>query len=67
MPILRSLLHAKVIFVSKQPEEMIRNFRMIPAGSLEEALAMARFMTTEDATISAIPDGVSLIVTKGDE
>ena len=63
----RILMHAKVIFVSEQPDEMIKNFRMTPAHSLDEALAMARTIAGEEATISAIPDGVSLIVTKGDE
>lgn len=58
----RILMHAKVIFVSKQDDDMIRNFRMIPAHSLDEALAKAREIVGFDASIAAIPDGVSVMV-----
>jgi len=58
----RILMKATVIFVSDQPEEMIRNFRMIPAASLEEALQKAREIAGPQASIAAIPDGVSVMV-----
>ncbi len=58
----RILMHAKVIFVSEQDDDMIRNFRMIPAHSLEEALEKAREIVGSDASIAAIPDGVSVMV-----
>ncbi len=58
----RILMRANIIFVSDQPDDMIRNFRMIPAGSLDEAVKIAREMTGKDASITAIPDGVSVMV-----
>ncbi len=58
----RILMHATVIYVSEADEDMIKNFRMIPAKSLEEALAKAREITGSEASIAAIPDGVSVMV-----
>lgn len=60
----RILMHANVIFVSEADDEMIRNFRMIPAHSLDEALSIARGMVGQQASISAIVDGVSVMVVK---
>jgi len=58
----RILMHATVIYVSSAPAEMIKEFRMIPATSLDEALAKAREIVGQDASIAAIPDGVSVMI-----
>lgn len=58
----RILMHATVIYVSSAPEEMIKDFRMIPAHSLDEALNKAREIVGNNASIAAIPDGVSVMV-----
>jgi nickel-dependent lactate racemase len=59
----RILLHAKVIFVSAAPDDLITNFQMIPAHSLEEALTKAEeLLGNPKATVTAIPDGVSVMV-----
>lgn len=61
--LLRILLHAKVIFVSDAPRKMIEEMHMIPAESLEEALSLAKTMVgKEDPTVTAIPDGVAVMV-----
>ena len=61
--LLRILLHARVIFVSDAPRKMIEDMHMIPAESLEEALSIAKTMVgKENPTITAIPDGVSVMV-----
>ena len=41
---------------------MIKDFRMIPAHSLDEALNKAREIVGNNASIAAIPDGVSVMV-----
>jgi len=58
----RILMHARVIYVSNADEEMIKDFRMIPAKTLEEALAKAKEIMGQQASIVAIPDGVSVMV-----
>ena len=61
--LLRILLHAKVIFVSDAPRQMIEDMHMIPAESLEEALRLAKqLLKNEQPTITAIPDGVAVMV-----
>jgi len=60
----RILMHAKVIYVSEVDEKIVRDFRMIPAKSIEEALEIARELVGKDASIAAIPDGVSVMVIK---
>ena len=61
--LLRVLKKARVIYVSHAPDEMIRVFRMIPAHSLEEALREAdRLLGRTDGMITAIPDGISVVV-----
>lgn len=59
---LRILNRFPVIFVSDADEAMIRDLHLIPAASLEEAIAKAKEMTSPDAKILAIPDGVSTII-----
>ena len=58
----RVLMHHQLIYVSDADDEMVRRLRMIPAYSIEEALKIAREIKGSDATITAIPDGVSLMV-----
>ena len=58
----RILMHAKVIYVSEADDKMIEDFRMIPAHNLEEALKKAREIVGQNASIAAIPDGVSVMV-----
>lgn len=58
----RILMHATVIYVSEMDEELVKDFRMIPAKSLDEALNKAKEIVGENATIAAIPDGVSVMV-----
>lgn len=61
--LLRILSRARVIFVSEAPDEMIRNMHMIPAHSIGEALEMAKKMLgNSEPTITAVPDGISVMV-----
>ena len=60
---LRVLMKAKVIYVSEVADEWIEKMHMIPAKTIDEAMDMARKMIIkENVTITAIPDGVSVIV-----
>ena len=59
----RVLQRAKVIFVSEAPDEMVRDLHMTPAKSLEEALRLAEeHLGNPSATITAIPDGIAVMV-----
>lgn len=59
----RLLMRAKVVYVSDAPDEVVADLHMIPAHSLEEALGKAEeLLGNPNATICAIPDGVSVIV-----
>ena len=61
--LIRVLQHAHVIYVSDAPPELVAEFRMIPAKSVGEALRIAEdILHDENASISVIPDGVSVIV-----
>lgn len=61
--LIRILQKATVIYVSEAPEEMIRSMHMIPAHSLEEAMHLAEELSgNPHATVTAIPDGVSVMV-----
>ncbi len=60
---MRVLQRAQIIFISDAPDEMVRRLHMRPAHSLEEALDMAEKMLGDPAAcVTAIPDGVSVIV-----
>lgn len=60
---LRVLQRARVVYVSDAPDEMVAAMHMVPAHSLEEALEKARALTQkEEPTITAIPDGVAVMV-----
>lgn len=59
----RVLQHARVVFVSDAPDDIVSDLHMTPAHSIEEAVKIAEEMLNDpQATISAIPDGVSVIV-----
>ncbi len=61
--LVRILQYARVIYVSEMPDDMILSMHMTPAHSLEEAMAKAKEMLgKEQATITAIPDGVAVVV-----
>ena len=61
--LIRILLHARVIYVSEMPDEIVRAMHMIPADSLENALEIARTLVGKDnPTITAIPDGIAVMV-----
>lgn len=62
--LLRILGHASVIYVSEMPDETVKEMHMIPAHSLAEAIEKAKGIVGEGAKIAAIPDGVSVMVTK---
>ena len=60
---IRVLRRATVIYVSDADDALIRVLHMIPAHSLQEAMKLAEdIVGSTDATVTAIPDGVSVIV-----
>ena len=65
--LVRILTKAQVIYVSDAPDEIVRNFHMIPAHSISEALGLADKLLAKkgiiNGDITVIPDGVSVIVT----
>jgi len=61
--LLRILKHAHVIYISEAPDEIIRDFQMTPAHSINEALKIAEEMLRDpDASITVIPDGISVVI-----
>ena len=62
--LLRILGHASVVYVSEMPDDVVEKMHMIPAHSLAEAIEKAKCLVGEAAKIAAIPDGVSVMVTK---
>ena len=61
--LLRILMKATVILVSKAPDDMVKAMHMIPAKDLKTAMDMAHeILGKSDATVTAIPDGVSVMV-----
>lgn len=62
--LLRILGHASVVYVSEMPDDVVEKMHMIPAHSLAEAIEKAKGLVGEGARIAAIPDGVSVMVTK---
>ena len=64
--LIRVLQHAAVIYVSDAPDSMVQGLHMMPAHSVAEAFARAEgILQNPRATVTAIPDGVSVIVTQG--
>ncbi len=61
--LLRILQRANVIYVSGVDDETVKAMHMIPAHSVDEALAKAReILGKQDVKIVAIPDGISVMV-----
>ena len=61
--LLRILMRATVIYVSEMDDEFVRQMHMHPAHSVDEALTLAKQLLGKSApTITAIPDGISVIV-----
>lgn len=61
---LRVLKRAKVLYLSEMPDEAVQAMHMTPIHSLEEGLRIAReYLNNPNATVTAIPDGVSVMVT----
>lgn len=61
---LRVLSKASVIYVSNMQDDVVEQMHMIPALSIEDAIAKAkRILAKDDPSITAIPDGISVIVT----
>lgn len=61
--LIRILLRAKVIYVSEADDKIVEDMHMIPAHSLEEAITKAKtLLNKEDVKITAIPDGIAVIV-----
>ena len=59
----RILKHARVIYVSCMPDKMISDLHMTPADSVEEAVKLAeKMLENPEATITAIPDGIAVMV-----
>ena len=60
---IRVLQQAKVIYVSQVESETVKKLHMIPASNLEEAMEKAKqLIGKENPTITAIPDGVAVMV-----
>ncbi len=63
--LLRVLMHARVIYISEMPDDIVRKMHMTPAHSISEAIEKAKaILGKEDIKITAIPDGVSVMVIK---
>ena len=63
----RVLRRASVILISELPDDVAENFQLIPAHSLEEAVAKARgIIGREQWDTVVIPDGVSVISSAAD-
>ena len=61
----RILKNSSVVYVSDAPDDMIKSYHMIPAHSLDEAMEKAyEILGNKDAKVTAIPDGVSVMVVK---
>ena len=60
---IRVLQKARVIYISEAPDDLVRALHMLPAHSLEEAMALAEeILGDPHASVTIIPDGVSVIV-----
>ena len=56
-------MKASVIYVSDMPDDVVESMHMIPASSLAEAIEKANILLQKESlSITAIPDGVAIIV-----
>ncbi len=61
----RILMRASFVYVATADPELVRGYHMIPAKTLAEAMAIAEnILQDKGASITAIPDGVSVMVTR---
>jgi len=61
--LIRILKRASVVYVSEAPSEIVEKMHLIPAQTLDEALMLAKnILKNDNPTVTAIPDGVSVIV-----
>ncbi len=61
--IIRIMKRARIVYVSEMPDSVVEEMHMIPAHSLSEALEKAKkLISKKNPTVTAIPDGVSVIV-----
>ncbi len=61
--LVRILQRATVIYVSEMADAEVEAMHMLPAHSLEEAMAMAKKITgKEKPSVTAIPDGIAVMV-----
>ncbi len=59
----RILLKASIVYVSEMDDKTVSYMHMIPVHSLDEAMNKAReILGKEQVTVTAIPDGVAVIV-----
>ncbi len=59
----RVLKKARIIYVSEAEDDTVRKLHMEPAHSLKEAMEKAeKYLNTPEASVTVIPDGVSVIV-----
>ena len=62
----RLLMRATVIFISDAPDDMVSDLHMVPAHSMDEALAKADEILAakgiSNGSVLAIPDGVAVMV-----
>ena len=60
---LRVLKKASVLYISDADDALVKSLHMVPAHSLEDAMALAENLTgRKDASVTVIPDGVGVIV-----
>lgn len=60
---LRILQRARVIYISDAPDALVRQMHMIPAHDIGKAMEIAKSLVgTAQPTITAIPDGVAVMV-----
>ncbi len=60
---IRVLQRACVVYLSDADDELVKSLHMIPAHSLPQALSLAEgLLGKKDASVTVIPDGVSVIV-----
>lgn len=59
----RVLMKCRVVFISDAPDDVVRDFHMTPAHSIQEALTLAEAMLGDpQAKITVIPEGISSII-----
>lgn len=63
--LLRILMRARVIYISEMDDEVVEKMHMIPAHSIDEAIKTAKeILGKKEVSITAIPDGIGVIVEK---